>query len=137
MRQLFRVSAAAGAMSLLCYGVHAQDVFPDDSGAPSQEPVQEPVQAIEPAPADTTSAPSESLDTIPVDPALQEPAVAASPSVNNRLVEEIVVTAQKREENTQDVPISIQAFSSESLSARNCCRAFKVDQEIEVLRAEN
>ena len=34
---------------------------------------------------------------------------------SNRLIEEIVVTAQKREERLQDVPISIQAFSQEKL----------------------
>ena len=33
-------------------------------------------------------------------------------------IEEIVVTAQKREENMQDVPISIQAFGGEELDAR-------------------
>ncbi|HKY93015.1 MAG TPA: TonB-dependent receptor [Nevskiaceae bacterium] len=36
----------------------------------------------------------------------------------NRIVGEIVVTAQKREENLQDVPISIAAFSGEALDAR-------------------
>jgi len=41
-----------------------------------------------------------------------------APSRGSRLIEEIVVTAQKREENLQDVPISVQAFSAESLDAR-------------------
>jgi iron complex outermembrane receptor protein len=36
---------------------------------------------------------------------------------SNRLLEEVTVTAQKREENSQDVPISISAFSSEKLDA--------------------
>lgn len=36
----------------------------------------------------------------------------------SRLLEEVVVTAQKRTENAQDVPIAIQAFSGESLDAR-------------------
>jgi iron complex outermembrane recepter protein len=36
----------------------------------------------------------------------------------SRLVEEIVVTAQKREENLQDVPISVNAFSADTLDAR-------------------
>ena len=35
----------------------------------------------------------------------------------NRLMEEVVVTAQKREENSQDVPIAISAFSAEKLEA--------------------
>ncbi|AMO70102.1 TonB-dependent receptor [gamma proteobacterium BDW918] len=35
----------------------------------------------------------------------------------NRLLEEVVVTAQKREENSQEIPITISAFSSEKLDA--------------------
>lgn len=37
---------------------------------------------------------------------------------SSRLVEEIVVTAQKREESLEDVPISVQAFSASTLEAR-------------------
>ncbi|MBW2941337.1 TonB-dependent receptor [Zhongshania aquimaris] len=37
----------------------------------------------------------------------------------NRLIEEIVVTAQKREQDSQDVPIAIQAFSGDKLDAFN------------------
>ncbi len=43
---------------------------------------------------------------------------AATPRARSALIEEIVVTAQKREENLANVPISIQAFSPEALSAR-------------------
>lgn len=46
---------------------------------------------------------------------------AAEPAPRRRLsrsVEEIVVTAQKREENLSDVPISVQAFSADALDAR-------------------
>ena len=39
-------------------------------------------------------------------------------SNGNRLLEEVVVTAQKRSENSQDVPIAINAFSGEVLDAR-------------------
>ena len=39
-------------------------------------------------------------------------------AAKSRLLEEIVVTAQKRSENAQDVPISIQAFSGDALDAR-------------------
>lgn len=35
----------------------------------------------------------------------------------NRMLEEVVVTAQKREQKVQDVPIAIQAFSNEKLDA--------------------
>ena len=36
----------------------------------------------------------------------------------SRALEEIVVTAQKREENLSDVPLSVQAFSADALDAR-------------------
>lgn len=36
---------------------------------------------------------------------------------SNRLLEEVVVTARKREENIQDIPIAIAAFSAEKLDA--------------------
>ena len=58
----------------------------------------------------------EVVDTIPV-PDLQ-PAAAQEPRRGSRLIEEIVVTAQKREENLQDVPISIQAYSADALDAQ-------------------
>jgi iron complex outermembrane receptor protein len=45
------------------------------------------------------------------------------------LVEEIVVTAQKREENISDVPISIQAFSPDALAARG------IESQIGLMRA--
>lgn len=58
------------------------------------------------------------VETIPVETAT-EPAAdeAAEPGSRSRLVEEIIVTAQKREENAQDVPITIQAFSAGMLDA--------------------
>lgn len=49
------------------------------------------------------------------DPNAANPAKAKSRS---RLLEEVVVTAQKREEDMSDVPISINAFSSDILDAR-------------------
>lgn len=52
---------------------------------------------------------------VPTDPVEPVPERAASSS---RFVEEIIVTAQKREENLQDVPISINAFSAELLDAK-------------------
>lgn len=60
---------------------------------------------------------------VPAEPASAEPAATPAPEAKPEesrggLLEEIVVTAQKREENLADVPISIQAFSPEALSAR-------------------
>lgn len=62
--------------------------------------------------------------TAPLPPQASETAEAA-PEVGapakksgNRFVEEVIVTAQKREENLQDVPISVSAFSAEALDAR-------------------
>jgi len=47
--------------------------------------------------------------------------VASVPSIaagqGSRLIEEVMVTAQKREEDSQDIPIMISAFSSEKLDA--------------------
>ena len=45
-----------------------------------------------------------------------EPTQAARPA--SRFVEEVVVTAQKREENLQDVPIAVSAFSADTLDAK-------------------
>jgi iron complex outermembrane receptor protein len=63
----------------------------------------------------------------PDDPVIQvaRPEPASEPPVptpevrsRGRVLEEIVVTAQKREENLQDVPISINAFSEDLLDAK-------------------
>lgn len=43
--------------------------------------------------------------------------VVPSKKKSNRLLEEVVVTAQKREENSQDVPITMAAIGSEKLEA--------------------
>lgn len=51
------------------------------------------------------------------------PAVAAKKPVANRFIEEVIVTAQKREENLQDVPVSIQAFSGDALDAKGVTSA--------------
>lgn len=48
-----------------------------------------------------------------------EASYAAEPEKESFVLEEIVVTAQHRVENSQTVPITIQAFSTESLSKLN------------------
>jgi outer membrane receptor protein involved in Fe transport len=42
-------------------------------------------------------------------------ALAQEARSRNRLLEEVLVTAQKREQNLQDVPVSVTAFSGDSL----------------------
>ncbi len=69
------------------------------------------------------------IDTIPVNVPPESAATenAALPTAN-RFVEEIVVTAQKREENLQNVPISIQAFSADTLDAKGITTALDLPQ---------
>lgn len=71
--------------------------------------------------ADDASFPAETqiTETIPVDPQLESESAAVEPedSGPSRVLEEIVVTAQKREESLKDVPISVAAFSGDKLEA--------------------
>jgi iron complex outermembrane recepter protein len=88
----------------------------DDPVAPSAatvaetepEPRAEEPSAPEPQPYTDTIAVAEEAETV----------ADVAPRRANRFVEEIVVTAQKREENLQDVPISVQAFSGDLLDAK-------------------
>ena len=81
------------------------------------------------------AAPTTTLDTIPLAPAIEEPPVdVASTPLRNRAIEEIVVTAQKREERLQDVPISIQAFSGDALAARGIEKTEDLGQAIPSLQ---
>lgn len=72
-------------------------------------------QAAEPSV--TESADDAPLATIPVAQQDAETMPERDRS-HSRMIEEIVVTAQKREENLQDVPISISAFSADMLDAK-------------------
>ena len=78
--------------------------------------------AVDTVPVGTEAAATqepEVLATIPVDASSSEQAPdQAQDAPSSRLISEIVVTAQKREENLQDVPISITAFSADQLDAR-------------------
>lgn len=94
--------------------------------APTNPQAAPPSEPASPAPADSSALPS--VDSIPsgTSDTASTPAEAAKPAAStteaakprNRFVEEIVVTAQKREENLQSVPISVQAFSGDMLDAR-------------------
>ncbi|WP_205527176.1 TonB-dependent receptor [Solimonas sp. K1W22B-7] len=58
------------------------------------------------------------LDTIPV-VSKPEPALTPPPEPAHRQIEEIIVTAQKREERLQDVPVSVTAISGDDLRDKN------------------
>ena len=86
-----------------------------------------PEQTSPSAVGETAEAPA----TIPVD------APANSPPGHNRVLEEIVVTAQKREERIQDVPISIQAFSGGALDARGVTNTSQLAETVPSLQFIN
>ena len=68
--------------------------------------------------------PPAEADVIPVsDAAAPEPAPANPPPRSQPVLEQIVVTAQRREENLQEVPISITVFDQEDLSKANVVNA--------------
>lgn len=79
----------------------------------------------------------EVLPTIPVASADELPPIPEKPAVHNRMIEEVVVTAQKREENIQEVPISIQAFSAEALDARGVQDTSQLSQTVPSLQFIN
>jgi iron complex outermembrane recepter protein len=62
-------------------------------------------------------APPASYDTIPLPVASDDAPATERPRRGLAVIEEIVVTAQKREESLNDVPIAISAFSGEDLRA--------------------
>lgn len=55
---------------------------------------------------------------------------AAPQTSANSLMDDIIVTAQKRSENVQNVPIAISAFSSESLAARGVANPEQLQQSV-------
>ena len=74
--------------------------------------------------ADAPPADSEAVATIATGdgatPVAAQAAAAAPDDTRpkSRMIEEVVVTAQKREENLQDVPISVNAFTAGTLDAK-------------------
>lgn len=90
--------------------------FLNDAGSAPAAPAN-PASAAPPA----NTQPAAAAPAAGAPPAAAEaaaPTEGGEKKPGNRLVEEIVVTAQKREERLMDVPISIQAFSAEGLDAR-------------------
>lgn len=72
-------------------------------------------------PSSPNGSPSDATEAIDIDEASTpsgDAAVEDDSAGENRLIQEVIVTAQKREESLQSVPISVQAFSAETLDAR-------------------
>ncbi|MDB5975305.1 MAG: outer rane receptor protein [Nevskia sp.] len=107
--------------------VAAAPATPGAAGAPTAEaaPTATPeAPATATAGEPSTAVPVQSADT----PAGSGSEPAARSPARNRLVEEIVVTAQKREESIQDVPIAITAFSADKLDALGIQSAQDLDR---------
>lgn len=119
MRTKTQATALVLAAWVLSSPVHAQDAAVetnDPVASSTEEAASPPSSADATASADSDTPPV--LDTIPVDVTAKVSAETPNEPVSrNRMVEEIVVTAQKREENVQDVPVSVAAFSAEKLEA--------------------
>lgn len=109
---------AASAQEELAAG---QDVPASEAGG---GPMIADAQAI--SSADSTAASTEGPATgseqkpedMPADSAGASESAQAKHASGSRVLEEVVVTAQRREEALQDVPISVSAFSGEALDAR-------------------
>ncbi|MDB5972338.1 MAG: hypothetical protein JWQ90_4788 [Hydrocarboniphaga sp.] len=74
-----------------------------------------------PPPAPTADTAAEAPVAPAADTAAEAPVAPAAESAarpSSRFVEEVIVTAQKREEKLQDVPISVSAFSADTLDAK-------------------
>ncbi|AXQ28556.1 TonB-dependent receptor [Solimonas sp. K1W22B-7] len=82
-----------------------------------------PAAAADAAPAAAPAAPVAEtelpLDLIPVPQKAAAATPAAAPAPRAKVIEEIIVTAQRREESMQEVPISITVFDGKQLANAN------------------
>ena len=62
--------------------------------------------------------------------AVAAPQIVLAAETSSTVVDELVVTAQKREESVQDVPIAVSAFSQEALKQRGIDGATNLIQAI-------
>lgn len=97
----------------------------DDTPASSASAASDAKQAgVGSAPASETDVKPTAAAAKPAATGSRQPNAAVTrratkyPVAKNRILEEIVVTAEKREENLQDVPISVQAFNGAQLAAK-------------------
>jgi iron complex outermembrane receptor protein len=92
-----------------------QPATPD---APATTPAKPADSAPPPAPPSPGAAQAAApTATAQPDTLVIGPEAAKRPVSSSRMIEEIVVTAQKREESLQDIPLSVSAFSAGKLEA--------------------
>jgi iron complex outermembrane recepter protein len=129
--------AVAAAMGLLvCSPSWAQpqdselDFLLDTEQNTTTAPVDDPApESNAPAATDESGDAQAVTELIPVEPLAEPPPESpVAQRSRSRLVEEIVVTAQKREENLQEVPISISAFSMDKLDASGVTKVQELDK---------
>lgn len=104
------------ALSALALASQAQDTSTGSSTDPAGTAASPAGPAAEPVTAgESTTSPYP--ETVPVEAAKLEDAAAAEPEVQRGFgLEEIIVTAQKREEAASTVPIAITAYSGEDMA---------------------
>jgi outer membrane receptor protein involved in Fe transport len=108
MRTVAIIAALTATAGLACSAIAAaQDANAPQAAPEAAAPSAEP--AVAPPPAAAVPAPE--LNSIPV-----QEAPASEPHLK---VEEVIVTAQRRAENLQTVPISITVFNQEQLAKTN------------------
>lgn len=95
-----------------------EDSLDDLLGGAEAAPAGQEAPAQAPSEGESAAAAEPYAETIPVATKEQPVPPPQRTAPKSRLVEEIVVTAQKREENLKDVPISITAFSAGQLDAK-------------------
>ncbi len=127
MKNVVRLVLACGA-AIPVLPAHAQLDSPSAEAATTQSEAPDATAADSAPESGTPTAVSASPETTaPTDVAPVEatpsaggeaaPSEAAAASSGNRLIEEVIVSAQRRDEKLQDVPISVQAFTGEKLDA--------------------
>ncbi|MDB5971885.1 MAG: hypothetical protein JWQ90_4335 [Hydrocarboniphaga sp.] len=122
MKNIVRLMLACGA-AIPVMPAYAQMETPPAEAATTQPGTPDPTAADSaPAPETTTASDAVPEATAPVGTAISvtaeaAPAGAEASGSGNRLIEEVIVSAQRRDERLQDVPISVQAFTGEKLDA--------------------
>jgi iron complex outermembrane recepter protein len=138
MKKLLTIGAIAAASMSMAPAATAQDEldFLLDDSTPQQTPTPTPEPSNDAATPSANEAPAEQaedttapensasaaeapLETIPVAREVDAPAPAIQEPPRGRTVEEIIVTAQRREESLQDVAISMTVFSQDQLNDAN------------------